>query len=91
MQRVKLEMCYLLNVCLYINDYEVFKNFIQVNKKTQMALKCRKINICPIMDFTKEFKLMYENIETLCLLLECTPNELFIITEGVNFIYTTSF
>lgn len=22
----------------------------------------------------------YENIETLCLLLECTPNELFIIT-----------
>lgn len=33
----------------------------------------------------------YENIETLCLLLECTPNELFIITEGVNFIYTTSF
>jgi len=23
----------------------------------------------------------YENIETLCLLLECTPNELFIITE----------
>ena len=65
MQHVKLEMCYLLNVCLYINDYEVFKNFIQVNKKTQMALKCRKINICPIMDFTKEFKLMYENIETL--------------------------
>lgn len=65
MQRVKLEMCYLLNVCLYINDYKVFKNFIQVNKKTQMALKCRKINICPIMDFTKEFKLMYENIETL--------------------------
>jgi len=23
----------------------------------------------------------YENIETLCLLLECTPNELFVITE----------
>lgn len=23
----------------------------------------------------------YENIETLCFLLECTPNELFIITE----------
>ena len=23
----------------------------------------------------------YENIETLCLLLECTPNDLFIITE----------
>lgn len=23
----------------------------------------------------------YENIETICLLLECTPNELFIITE----------
>ena len=23
----------------------------------------------------------YENIETLCLLLECTPNELFEITE----------
>ena len=23
----------------------------------------------------------YENIETLCLLLECTPNELFRITE----------
>ena len=23
----------------------------------------------------------YENIETLCLLLECTPNELFLITE----------
>ena len=23
----------------------------------------------------------YENIETLCFLLECTPNELFVITE----------
>lgn len=23
----------------------------------------------------------YENIETICLLLECTPNELFVITE----------
>ena len=23
----------------------------------------------------------YENIETLCLLLECTPNELFLVTE----------
>ena len=23
----------------------------------------------------------YENIETLCLLLDCTPNELFVITE----------
>ena len=23
----------------------------------------------------------YENIETLCLLLECTPNELFEVTE----------
>ena len=23
----------------------------------------------------------YDNIETLCLLLECTPNDLFIITE----------
>lgn len=23
----------------------------------------------------------YENIETLCLLLECTPNDLFLITE----------
>lgn len=23
----------------------------------------------------------YENIETLCLLLECTPNDIFIITE----------
>ena len=23
----------------------------------------------------------YENIETICLLLNCTPNELFIITE----------
>lgn len=23
----------------------------------------------------------YENIETLCLLLECTPNDLFVITE----------
>ena len=23
----------------------------------------------------------YENIETLCLLLSCTPNELFVITE----------
>ncbi|MBE6935800.1 MAG: helix-turn-helix transcriptional regulator [Ruminococcaceae bacterium] len=23
----------------------------------------------------------YENIETLCLLLHCTPNELFVITE----------
>lgn len=23
----------------------------------------------------------YENIETMCLLLNCTPNELFIITE----------
>ena len=25
--------------------------------------------------------IQYENIETLCLLLECTPNELFEITE----------
>lgn len=23
----------------------------------------------------------YENIETMCLLLECTPNDLFVITE----------
>lgn len=23
----------------------------------------------------------YENIETICLLLDCTPNELFVITE----------
>ena len=23
----------------------------------------------------------YENIETLCLLLECTPNELFLVTD----------
>ena len=23
----------------------------------------------------------YENIETICLLLECTPNDLFVITE----------
>lgn len=23
----------------------------------------------------------YDNIETICLLLECTPNELFVITE----------
>ena len=23
----------------------------------------------------------YENIETLCLLLECTPNDLFLVTE----------
>lgn len=23
----------------------------------------------------------YENIETMCLLLDCTPNELFVITE----------
>ena len=23
----------------------------------------------------------YENIETLCLLLDCTPNDLFVITE----------
>lgn len=25
--------------------------------------------------------IQYENIETLCLLLECTPNELFIFTD----------
>ena len=25
----------------------------------------------------------YENIETLCLLLECTPNELFLVTDVV--------
>ena len=24
----------------------------------------------------------YENIETMCLLLECTPNDLLVITEG---------
>lgn len=26
----------------------------------------------------------YENIETLCFLLHCTPNELFLITENKN-------
>lgn len=26
----------------------------------------------------------YENIETLCLLLECTPNELFLFTEEAD-------
>lgn len=28
---------------------------------------------------TKSFR--YENIETMCLLLNCTPNDLFLITE----------
>lgn len=37
-------------------------------------------------NFTKMIRnetksIRFENIETLCLLLECTPNELFIITE----------
>ena len=32
-----------------------------------------------ILNETKSIR--YENIETLCLLLECTPNELFKITE----------
>lgn len=37
-------------------------------------------------NFTKMIRnetksIRYENIETLCLLLECTPNELFLITD----------
>ena len=29
----------------------------------------------------KTKSIRYENIETMCLLLNCTPNELFVITE----------
>ena len=32
-----------------------------------------------VKDQTKSIR--YENIETMCLLLNCTPNDLFIITE----------
>ena len=32
-------------------------------------------------NFNKMVNNQYENIETLCLLLNCTPNELFKITE----------
>ena len=30
---------------------------------------------------TETKSIRYENIETMCLLLNCTPNELFVITE----------
>ncbi len=44
----------------------------------QMGMSYQNFNKM-IRNETKSIR--YENIETLCLLLECTPNELFRITE----------
>lgn len=33
------------------------------------------------MIYNETKSIRYENIETMCLLLECTPNELFVFTE----------
>lgn len=35
-----------------------------------------------ILNQTKSIR--YENIETICLLLECTPNDLFVITDELE-------
>ncbi len=44
----------------------------------QMGMSYQNFNKM-IHNQTKSIR--YENIETLCLLLSCTPNELFVITE----------
>lgn len=44
----------------------------------QMGMSYQNFNKM-INNETKSIR--YDNIETMCLLLECTPNELFIITE----------
>lgn len=38
-------------------------------------------NFCKMVN-NETKSIRYENIETMCLLLECTPNDLFEITEG---------
>lgn len=44
----------------------------------QMGMSYQNFNKM-INNETKSIR--YDNIETMCLLLECTPNELFIITD----------
>ncbi len=59
-------------------------NLLEKNGKTkywlykQLGMSYQNFNKM-VNNETKSIR--YENIETLCLLLECTPNELFIITE----------
>ena len=59
-------------------------NLLEKNGKTkywlykQLGMSYQNFNKI-VNNETKSIR--YENIETLCLLLECTPNDLFIITE----------
>ena len=59
-------------------------NLLEKNGKTkywlykQLGMSYQNFNKM-VNNETKSIR--YENIETLCLLLECTPNDLFIITE----------
>ena len=59
-------------------------NLLEKNGKTkywlykQLGMSYKNFNKM-VNNETKSIR--YENIETLCLLLECTPNDLFIITE----------
>lgn len=59
-------------------------NLLKKNGKTkywlykQLGMSYQNFNKM-VNNETKSIR--YENIETLCLLLECTPNDLFIITE----------
>lgn len=59
-------------------------NLLEKNGKTkywlykQLGMSYQNFNKM-VSNETKSIR--YENIETLCLLLHCTPNELFVITE----------
>ena len=59
-------------------------NLLEKNGKTkywlykQLGMSYQNFNKMVSIE-TKSIR--YENIETLCLLLHCTPNELFVITE----------
>lgn len=59
-------------------------NLLEKNGKTkywlykQLGMSYQNFNKM-VNNETKSIR--YENIETLCLLLECTPNDLFIITD----------
>ena len=44
----------------------------------QLGMSYQNFN-CMVNNETKSIR--YENIETMCLLLNCTPNDLFVITE----------
>ena len=59
-------------------------NLLEKNGKTkywlykQLGMSYQNFNKM-VSNETKSIR--YKNIETLCLLLHCTPNELFVITE----------